>query len=78
MSQSLFPLFVSSLGIKDETSIVHGAFDRTLTKMANLRKEDWKASRQIIAVHKAGKTCATTLMLRDELKPIVISKREKQ
>ena len=44
-----------------------------VSKMFNLRKEDWKKSIERITLDKKGKTSSVTLMLRDELKPIAAS-----
>ena len=44
-----------------------------VSKMFNLRKEDWKKSIERIMLDKKGKTSSVILMLKDKLKPIAAS-----
>ena len=67
-------LFLSSFSVSETDELVQPLYNDLWSKMINLRK-DWRLSRQRITTLKSGKTGETTLMLRDELKPIAASKR---
>ena len=71
----LYGLFLSSFSVSETDELVRPLYNDLWSKMINLRKEDWRLSRQRIITLKSGKTGETTLMLRDELKPIAASKR---
>ena len=73
----LYDLFLSSMPVKKDSELLRSIYNELWSKMVNLRKEDWRASRQRIAVQGSGKTSSTTLMLRDELKPIAAKKVNK-
>ena len=72
---NLYSLFLSGVDEQcTDTVIAKSIYNDLWGKMMNLRKEEWRASRERLLIHKEGKTSSTTLMLRDELKPHVVKK----
>ena len=70
----LFETFKECIGnAVDCEKVVKELHKELVSKMFNLRKEDWKKSIERITLDKKGKTSSVTLMLRDELKPIAAS-----
>lgn len=67
----LFPLFLSSIHDinvpSDSYAHIRPICNELWGKMINLRKEEWKSSRERVHIHSEGKT-STTLLLRDEFK----------
>lgn len=67
----LFETFKECVGNAVDCEIeVKELHKELMSKMFNLRKEDWKTSIERITLDKKGKTSSVALMLRDELKPI--------
>ena len=72
----LYSLFLSGLDEQcTDTEISKSIYADLWGKMLNLRKEEWRASRERLLTHNEGKTSTISLMLRDELKPHVARKK---
>ena len=72
----LYSLFLSGLDEHfTDTETSKSIYTDLWGKMMNLRKEEWRASRERLLTHKEGKTSTTSLMLRDELKPHIARKK---